>query len=73
LALIYDIDLRVMIGRKAFTNFSDCCQDTFCTLLLYRLVTIYFNLQQNCLEVQKIVYLAINFTQFIPTSLSSCR
>ena len=47
-------------------------QDTFGTLVHHRLVTAYFNVQQNCLELQKLVYLVISFVQFIPTSPSSC-
>ena len=57
---------------KTCTNFSDLRQDTFGTLILHCLVTVYLNGQQNCLELQEIVHLAISFAQFIPTSLSSC-
>ena len=41
------------------------------TLVLYCLVTVYFDVQQHCLELQKIVYLVIRLAQFIPTSPSS--
>jgi hypothetical protein len=53
LALINDIVLWVRVRRKTCTNFSDCRQDTFGTLILYRSVTVYFDVQQNCLELQK--------------------
>lgn len=51
-------------------KFSDHCQDTFGSLgslVLYCSVSIYFDVQQNCPELQKIVYLVISFAQFIPT------
>jgi hypothetical protein len=34
-------------------NFLDPRQDTFGNLVLYRSVTFYFDVQQNCLELQK--------------------
>ena len=71
MALINDIVLRVTVRRKTCTNFSDRHQDTFGTLILYRSVTVFFDVQQNRLELQKMVYLAINFVQFSPTSPSS--
>ena len=69
---IYDIGLQVMVMGITFTNFSDHREDTFGTLVFHRSVTAYFNMQQNCLELQNILYLAISFAQFIPTSQSSC-
>jgi hypothetical protein len=60
-----------MVRRKTLTNFSNHRQDPFGTLVLYRSVTVYFDVQQNCLGLQKILYLVISSVQFIPTSPSS--
>ena len=41
-------------------------QDKLGMLALYCLFTVYLDIQQNCLEFQEIVYVAIIFMQLIP-------
>ena len=40
----------MLLVKKTCKAFSDCCQDMYGSSVLHGLVTLFFKVQENCLE-----------------------